>query len=96
MSAMARVLHQLDQKPLAAQAFDQAMALAKAQASDHGPATLPAEVAHRMGQYLLELGDHAAAVQVLTQASATTDEPTQPHRPLEPGPPLGQELTKPC
>lgn len=66
--AMARVLHQLDQKPLASQAFEQATALAKAQASAQGPATLPAEVAHRMGQYLLELGDNAAAAQVLVMA----------------------------
>jgi protein O-GlcNAc transferase len=65
--AMARVLHQLDQKPLAAQAFEQALANAKAA----GPATLPAEVAHRMGQYLLELGDNAAAVQVLQLALQT-------------------------
>lgn len=66
--AMARVLHQLDQKPLASQAFEQAMALAKAQGIAKGPATLPAEVAHRMGQYLLELGDNAAAAQVLQMA----------------------------
>jgi protein O-GlcNAc transferase len=66
--AMARVLHQLDQKPLASQAFEQAMALAKAQGSAKGTATLPAEVAHRMGQYLLELGDNAAAAQVLQMA----------------------------
>jgi predicted O-linked N-acetylglucosamine transferase (SPINDLY family) len=66
--AMARVLHQLDQKPLASQAFDQAMALAKVQASGQGPTTLPAEVEHRMGQYLLELGDNAAAPQVLVMA----------------------------
>lgn len=66
--AMARVLHQLDQKPLASQAFEHAMALVNAQASDKGPATLPAVVAHRMGQYLLELGDNAAAAQVLQMA----------------------------
>jgi predicted O-linked N-acetylglucosamine transferase (SPINDLY family) len=63
--AMARVLHQLDQKPLASQAFEQAMTLAAAQASGAGPASLPADVAHRMGQYLLELGDNSAAMQVL-------------------------------
>ena len=66
--AMARVLHQLNQKPLASQAFEQAMALSKAQGSAKGTATLPAEVAHRMGQYLLELGDNAAAAQVLQMA----------------------------
>ncbi len=77
--AMARVLHQLDQKPLAAQAFEQAMTLAgTAQASGasqaaskavaNGAPHLPAEVAHRMGQYLLELGDNVAAVQVLRLA----------------------------
>jgi hypothetical protein len=60
---MARVLHQLGQKPLAAQAFEQAMANAKANTS--ATAALPAEVAHHMGQYLLELGDNAAAVRVL-------------------------------
>jgi protein O-GlcNAc transferase len=65
--AMARVLHQLDQKPLAAQAFEQALSNAKAA----GPPTRPAEVAHRMGQYLLELGDNAAAVQVLQLALQT-------------------------
>ena len=59
--AMARVLHQLDQKPLASQAFEQAMNLA-------GTPGLQAEVAHRMGQYLLELGDNAAAAQVLNLA----------------------------
>ena len=69
--AMARVLHQLDQKPLASQAFEQAMALAKAQGIAKGSATLPAEVAHRMGQYLLELGDNAAAAQVLQMALQT-------------------------
>jgi protein O-GlcNAc transferase len=63
--AMARVLHQLDQKPLASQAFEQAMTLATAQASGAGPVSLPADVAHRMGQYLLELGDNSAAMQVL-------------------------------
>jgi predicted O-linked N-acetylglucosamine transferase (SPINDLY family) len=77
--AMARVLHQLDQKPLAAQAFEQAMSLAgSVQASGasqaaskavaNGSPHLPAEVAHRMGQYLLELGDNMAAVQVLRLA----------------------------
>ena len=66
--AMARVLHQLDQKPLASQAFEQAMTLAQSQASAKGASTLPAEVAHRMGQYLLELGDNAAAEQVLRMA----------------------------
>lgn len=69
--AMARVLHQLDQKPLASQAFEQAMALAKAQGIAKGSATLPAEVAHRMGQYLLELVDNAAAAQVLQMALQT-------------------------
>jgi predicted O-linked N-acetylglucosamine transferase (SPINDLY family) len=65
--AMARVLHQLDQKPLASQAFEQAMTLADTvQANDKS--NLPAEVAHRMGQYLLELGDNVAAVQVLRMA----------------------------
>jgi predicted O-linked N-acetylglucosamine transferase (SPINDLY family) len=62
--AMARVLHQLNQKPLASQAFEQAMA----NAATAGAAPLQAEVAHRMGQYLLELGDSAAAVQVLQLA----------------------------
>jgi len=62
--AMARVLHQLGQKPLAAQAFEQAMVLAGA-APTQGTANLPADVAHRMGQYLLELGDNGAAVQAL-------------------------------
>ncbi len=62
--AMARVLHQLDQKPLAAQAFEQSMAHARAS----GQALLPSDVAHRMGQYLLELGDNHAAVQVLRLA----------------------------
>ncbi len=66
--AMARVLHQLNQKPLASQAFEQALALAKAQASEKGTTTLHADVAHRMGQYLLELGDNAAAAQVLVMA----------------------------
>jgi predicted O-linked N-acetylglucosamine transferase (SPINDLY family) len=66
--AMARVLHQLDQKPLASQAFEQAMTLAAAQASGAGSASLPAEVAHRMGQYLLELGDNVAAMHVLRVA----------------------------
>ena len=66
--AMARVLHQLDQKPLASQAFEQAMTLAKAQATVKGSVTRPAEVAHRMGQYLLELGDNAEAAQVLQMA----------------------------
>jgi predicted O-linked N-acetylglucosamine transferase (SPINDLY family) len=77
--AMARVLHQLDQKALAAQAFEQAMTLAATvqtsdadQAADTAEANsspnLPAEVAHRMGQYLLELGDNGAAVQVLRLA----------------------------
>jgi predicted O-linked N-acetylglucosamine transferase (SPINDLY family) len=65
--AMARVLHQLGQKPLAAQAFEQAMANAKA--NTPATAALPAEVAHHMGQYLLELGDNVAAVQVLHLAS---------------------------
>jgi len=62
--AMARVLHQLDQKPLAAQAFEQAMALSDASG-------LRAEVALRMGQYLLELGDNLAAAQVLGLALQT-------------------------
>ena len=66
--AMARVLHQLKQKPLAGQAFEQAMTLAAVQAQGKGPVTLSAEVAHRMGQYLLELGDHDAADQVLRLA----------------------------
>jgi predicted O-linked N-acetylglucosamine transferase (SPINDLY family) len=68
--AMARVLHQLDQKPLASQAFEQAMANARANTNANKPATaaLPAEVAHRMGQYLLALGDNPAAVQVLNLA----------------------------
>jgi predicted O-linked N-acetylglucosamine transferase (SPINDLY family) len=65
--AMARVLHQLDQKPLAAQAFEQAMTLAGT-VQANGTSDLPAEVAHRMGQYLLELGDNAAAAQVLRVA----------------------------
>jgi predicted O-linked N-acetylglucosamine transferase (SPINDLY family) len=59
--AMARVLHQLGQLPLSSQAFEQAMANAVAS----GPASLPVEVARRMGQYLLELGDNLAAKQVL-------------------------------
>lgn len=62
--AIARVLHQLDQKELASQAFTQAMSNAKAA----GPAALRAKVAHRMGQYLLELGDNLGAVQVLRLA----------------------------
>ena len=63
--AMARVLHQLDQKELASQAFAQAMTNANSNANAAGPAALQAEVAHRMGQYLLELGDNLGAVQVL-------------------------------
>ena len=70
--AMARVLHQLDQKELASQAFAQAMtnanANANASANAAGPAALQAEVAHRMGQYLLELGDNLGAAQVLRLA----------------------------
>lgn len=77
--AMARVLHQLEQKPLASQAFEQAMTLAgraqpnvanqaSSNAVANGSLNLPAEVAHRMGQYLLELGDNLAAVQVLRVA----------------------------
>ncbi len=62
--AMARVLHQLNQKPLASQAFEQAMA----NAATEGAVPLQAEVAHRMGQYLLELGDAVAAAQVLQLA----------------------------
>ncbi|PQA80950.1 hypothetical protein C5F52_23235 [Limnohabitans sp. TS-CS-82] len=65
--AMARVLHQLDQKTLAAQAFEQAMSLAGT-VQANGTSDLPAEVSHRMGQYLLELGDNAAAAQVLRVA----------------------------
>ena len=63
--AMARVLHQLDQKELASQAFAQAMTNANANANAASPAALQSEVAHRMGQYLLELGDNMGAVQVL-------------------------------
>jgi protein O-GlcNAc transferase len=80
--AMARVLHQLAQKPLAAQAFEQAMVLAGAAGASNassassasssnaanGTPDLPADVAHRMGQYLLELGDNVAAGQVLRLA----------------------------
>ena len=66
--AMARVLHQLGEKPLARQAFEQAMVQAHAQVRETGSATLPAEVAHRMGQYLLELGEPLAAAQVLRLA----------------------------
>ncbi len=59
--AMARVLHQLNQKTLAAQAFEEALA----NAAVTEPAPNRAEVAHRMGQYLLEQGDYVAATQVL-------------------------------
>jgi predicted O-linked N-acetylglucosamine transferase (SPINDLY family) len=59
--AMARVLHQLDQKPLSAEAFERALKIAES-------AKLRAEVSHRMGQYLLELGDNTGAVQVLSLA----------------------------
>ena len=65
--AMARVLHQLDQKPLAAQAFEHALALSDATGL-RDEVAMRADVAHRMGQYLLELGDNAAAVQVLRLA----------------------------
>jgi protein O-GlcNAc transferase len=95
--AMARVLHQLDQKPLASQAFEQAMALAKTQANDKGPAMLPTEVAHRMGQYLLELGDNAAAVQVLQLAMhnlPNSDDSGQANRLYEVQIDLGEALLR--
>jgi len=92
--AMARVLHQLNQKPLASQAFEQAMALANAQASDKGPATLPAEVAHRMGQYLLELGDNLAAVQVLRLALQSEVKPGDGSRLAEVQMDLGEALLR--
>ena len=74
--AMARVLRQLDQKLLAAQAFEQSMSLAST-AQANGASDLPAEVAHRMGQYLLELGDNLAAVQVLRLALKRLRGPVQ-------------------
>jgi predicted O-linked N-acetylglucosamine transferase (SPINDLY family) len=92
--AMARVLHQLDQKPLASKAFEQAMALATAQANDKGPSTLPAEVAHRMGQYLLELGDNLAAVQVLRLALQSEAKPGDVNRQAEVQMDLGEALLR--
>jgi protein O-GlcNAc transferase len=92
--AMARVLHQLNQKPLASQAFEQAMALAKAQASAQIPSRLPAEVAHRMGQYLLELGDNAAAAQVLVMALTILSGPGDVNRVAEVQIDLGEALLR--
>jgi predicted O-linked N-acetylglucosamine transferase (SPINDLY family) len=66
--AMARVLIPLGQASVAARAFSQAMDNARAQALTDGASDLPAEVAHRMGQYALELGDAPAAVQALQLA----------------------------
>jgi tetratricopeptide (TPR) repeat protein len=59
--AMARVLKQLDQQSLSAEAFEKALVLSES-------SSMRAEVAHRMGQYLLELGDNTAAVDVLSLA----------------------------
>ncbi|MGE0427554.1 MAG: glycosyltransferase family 2 protein [Hydrogenophaga sp.] len=78
--AMARVLHQLNHKPLASQAFEKAMALATAQAGGTGSGALPAQVAHRMGQYLLELGDNVSAIQVLSLALQALGEPADVNR----------------
>ena len=99
--AMARVLHQLDQKDLASQAFEQAMTNANASANSTanaaGPATLRAEVAHRMGQYLLELGYNAAALQVLQLALQTLPklaDPGQTNRAAEVQMDLGEALLR--
>jgi predicted O-linked N-acetylglucosamine transferase (SPINDLY family) len=66
--AMARVLISLGQGALASQAFSQAMNNARSKAHSDGDVQLPADVAHRMGQYALELGDANAAVQALQLA----------------------------